>query len=82
MALAGVNQVMKVAAHLYDEVLGSGGTIFRYANAVDQVQVLIGSEWATSRQQQRDRIQARQDLSALAQATQTAGSFCLVSHLL
>ena len=82
MALAGVNQVMVVAAHLDDEVLGSGGTIFRHANAVDQVQVLIGSEGATSLQQQRDRIQSRQDLSALAQAAQIAGSFCLVIHLL
>ena len=82
MALVGVNQVMVVAAYLDDEVLGSGGRIFRYANAVDQVQVLIGSEWATSRQQQRDRIRARQDLSALAQAAQTAGAVCLVSQLL
>ena len=79
MAFAGVNQVVVVAAHLDDEVPGSGGTIVCHANALDQVQVLVSSEGATSRQQQRDRIQASQDLSALAQAAQTAGSFCSVS---
>ena len=73
---------MVVAAHLDDEVPGSGGTIARHANGVDQVQALVSSEGATSPQQQRDRIQASQDLSALAQAAQTAGSFCLVSQLL
>ena len=74
MALAGVNQVMVVAAHPDDEVLGCGGTIARHADAGDQVQVLIVVEGATSRQQQRDRIQASADLSALAKAAQTAGS--------
>ena len=72
-------RVLVVAAHPDDEVLGCGGTIARHADAGDQVQVLIVVEGATSRQQQRDRIQASQDLSALAQAAQTAGSFCSVS---
>ena len=74
MALVGVNQVMVVAAYLDDEVLGSGGRIFRYANAVDQVQVLIGVEGTNSHQQHRDRIQASKNLFAVAHAAQTAGS--------
>ena len=68
------NSVLVVAAHPDDEVLGCGGTIARHADAGDQVQVLIVAEGATSRQQQRDRLQAGDELSTLAQAAQTAGS--------
>ncbi len=68
------DSVLVVAAHPDDEVLGCGGTIARHADAGDQVQVLIVAEGATSRQQQRDRLQAGDELSTLAQAAQTAGS--------
>ena len=68
------DSVLVVAAHPDDEVLGCGGTIARHADAGDQVQVLIVAEGATSRQQQRDRIQAGDELSALALAAQKAGS--------
>jgi LmbE family N-acetylglucosaminyl deacetylase len=67
-------RVLVVAAHPDDEVLGCGGTIARHADAGDQVQVLIVAEGATSRQQQRDRNQANDELSALAQAVQQAGA--------
>jgi len=63
-----------VAAHPDDEVLGCGGTIARHADAGDQVQVLIVAEGATSRQEQRNRNQASDELSALAQAAQKAGA--------
>lgn len=66
--------VLVVAAHPDDEVLGCGGTIARHADAGDQVQVLIVAEGSTSRQQKRDRAQVVDELSALAQAAQTAGS--------
>lgn len=66
--------VLVVAAHPDDEVLGCGGTIARHADAGDQVQVLIVAEGATSRQEERDRLQAGEELSVLAQAAQTAGS--------
>ena len=66
--------VLVIAAHPDDEVLGCGGTIARHADAGDQVQVLIVAEGATSRQQQRDRVQATGELSALAQAAQKAGA--------
>ena len=66
--------VLVIAAHPDDEVLGCGGTIARHADAGDQVQVLIVAEGTTSRQQQRDRMQATDELSALAQAAQLAGA--------
>ena len=74
MALAAMNQILVVAAHPDDEVLGCGGTIARHANSGDQVHVLVVAEGSTSRQQERDRAQVRDELSALAQAAQTAGS--------
>ena len=68
------NQVLVVAAHPDDEVLGCGGTIARHADMGDQVQVLIVAEGATSRQLQRDREQVGDELSALAQAAHKAGT--------
>jgi LmbE family N-acetylglucosaminyl deacetylase len=67
------DSVLVVAAHPDDEVLGCGGTIACHADAGDQVQVLIVAEGATSRHNQRDRNQATDELSALAQAAQQAG---------
>ena len=69
-----LNRVLVVAAHPDDEVLGCGGTIARHVDAGDQVQVLIVAEGATSRLQHRDRVQAGEALSALAQAAQKAGT--------
>jgi LmbE family N-acetylglucosaminyl deacetylase len=74
MASAIPLNVLVVAAHPDDEVLGCGGTIARHADAGDEVQVLIVVEGATSRQQQRNRAEVTGELSALAQAAQTAGS--------
>ena len=67
-------RVLIVAAHPDDEVLGCGGTIARHADAGDKVHVLIVAEGATSRQHQRDRNQASDELSYLAQAAQEAGA--------
>ena len=74
MALAAMNRILVIAAHPDDEVLGCGGTIARHADFGDQVHVLIVAEGSTSRQQKRDRSQVGDELSALAKATQTAGS--------
>jgi LmbE family N-acetylglucosaminyl deacetylase len=68
------DSVLVVAAHPDDEVLGCGGTIACHADAGDPVQVLIVAEGATSRQQHRDRDQATEQLSGLAQAAQRAGT--------
>ena len=73
IALAGMNQVLVVAAHPDDEVLGCGGTIARHVDYGDQVQILIVAEGATSRQQERDRAQVGDELSSLAQAAKAAG---------
>ena len=67
-------KVLVVAAHPDDEVLGCGGTISRHADFGDQVQVLVVAEGATSRHQDRDRVQVVDELSALAQGAQMAGS--------
>jgi LmbE family N-acetylglucosaminyl deacetylase len=69
-----MDSVLVVAAHPDDEVLGCGGTIARHAGAGDEVQVLIVAEGATSRQLQRDRDQATDELFALAQAAHQAGA--------
>ena len=68
------NQVLVVSAHPDDEVLGCGGTIARHADLGDRVQILVVAEGSTSRQQKRDVARARDELSALAKAAQTAGS--------
>ena len=65
-------QVLVVAAHPDDEVLGCGGTIAHHAEAGDTVHVLLVAEGATSRQQQRNRANARQELLTLTQAAQCA----------
>jgi len=66
--------VLVVAAHPDDEVLGCGGTIARHVDHGDQVQVLIVAEGATARLQHRDRVDASEELSHLAQSAQKAGS--------
>ena len=66
--------VLVIAAHPDDEVLGCGGTIARHSDAGDQVQVLIVAEGSTSRQQERDRNQVQDELSALANSAQMAAS--------
>ena len=55
--------ILIVAAHPDDEVLGCGGTIARYADSGDDVQILIVSEGSTSRQQKRDRTRLQDELS-------------------
>jgi LmbE family N-acetylglucosaminyl deacetylase len=67
------DSVLVVAAHPDDEVLGAGGTIARHADAGDMVQVLIVAEGATSRQEQRDREEAANELTSLAKAAHAAG---------
>ena len=69
-----MKSVLIISAHPDDEVLGCGGTIARHADVGDQVQVLIVAEGATSRLQQRDRLQVGEELSSLAQSAQAAGS--------
>ena len=68
------DSVLVVAAHPDDEVLGCGGTILRHVEAGDQVEILIVAEGATSRQQQRDRLSAKNELNKLTFAAEKARS--------
>ena len=65
-------KILIVAAHPDDEVLGCGGAIARHVDEGDEVQILIMAEGATSRQETRDRFNASEILSGLANAANTA----------
>jgi LmbE family N-acetylglucosaminyl deacetylase len=72
MASTMPRSILVIAAHPDDEVLGCGGTIARHADDGDLVQVLIVAEGVTSRNEQRDRDQAADELTNLAQAAHKA----------
>lgn len=59
--------VLVIAAHPDDEVLGLGGTIARHARSGDNINVLIVAEGATSRPDE-----TQEDVSALRQAATQA----------
>ena len=75
------NKVLVVVAHPDDEVLGCGGSIARHADFGDEVQILIVSEGATSRQTQRNRDFAREQLADLTKAAEKASEILGVSGL-
>ncbi len=64
--------VLVVAAHPDDEILGCGGTIARHASEGDRVHVLILAEGITSRDPERDRGRSASALSDLRGAAQEA----------
>ena len=69
-----VDQVLVIAAHPDDEVLGCGGTIANHTDKGDSVNILIVAEGATSRQREHDQIQAAKEVSLLARAAKKAGT--------
>lgn len=75
------NNVLVVAAHPDDEVLGCGGTICRHLAAGDHVQILIVAEGVTSRQPQRNRFDASEALSDLSEAAHLSASILGVTDL-
>jgi len=68
-----VNRALVIAAHPDDEVLGCGGTMARMVDEGWQVHVLILAEGATSRADQRDRLQHAHELSELERCAHEAG---------
>ncbi len=67
--------VLVVAAHPDDEVLGCGGTIAKHAAKGDTVHILIMAEGITSRDNIRDSIARKAELSSLEKAAMNIGSF-------
>lgn len=73
--------ILVVAAHPDDEVLGCGGAIKKHAQQGDLVHVLILAEGATSRTPMRDRDRAQNEISALAKAAHQASEILGVTSL-
>ncbi|MEM9116386.1 MAG: PIG-L deacetylase family protein [Cyanobacteria bacterium P01_F01_bin.56] len=67
--------ILVVAAHPDDEVLGCGGTIAKHSQQGDIVNILILAEGATSRATSRNPGQWQSELSALAIAAKEASRF-------
>lgn len=67
-----IMNIVVIAAHPDDEVLGCGGTIAKHALQGDKVHVLILAEGATSRNLKRNREQLKNELSELSQAANRA----------
>lgn len=68
--------VLVVAAHPDDEILGVGGTILRHTGAGDCVRIMIMAEGLTSRAEHRDVAAFRSKLDAL-HARVSAASECM-----
>lgn len=64
--------VLVVAAHPDDEVLGCGATIAKHVFAGDEVRVVIMAEGVTSRDRKRDRASRKGELESLAKAASRA----------
>jgi LmbE family N-acetylglucosaminyl deacetylase len=76
--------ILVVAAHPDDEVLGCGGAIAKHTQNGDQVHILILAEGATSRNLEHDRRLFQSELSALEtaahQASKVLGANSLSLH--
>jgi len=73
--------VLVVAAHPDDEVLGCGGAIAKHIYQEDKVHILILAEGATSRIRERDRNQFQSELSALEISAHQAGKILGINSL-
>ena len=66
--------ILIIAAHPDDEILGCGGSIAKWTQANDDVYVLIVAEGVTSRNKLRDRGRSKSELSQLAKSAQEANN--------
>ena len=64
--------ILIVAAHPDDEVLGCGGSIAKWVKGGHEVHVLVMAEGAPSRDKHRDRASRKETLSILAQSAKRA----------
>ena len=65
--------ILIIAAHPDDEVLGCGGCMAKWSQGGNNVHVLIMAEGITSRDKSRDRVTCQNELSHLAQSAKKAG---------
>jgi len=73
--------ILVVAAHPDDEVLGCGGSMARWSREDHEVHVLIMAEGATSRDAQRNRGERSEELAGLELAAKEAGRILGVSSV-
>lgn len=73
--------VLVIAAHPDDEILGCGGTIAKHCDDGDEVHVVIMAEGITSRDLDRNRERHAESLSVLARAAQEANAILGVASL-
>ncbi len=76
-----MKNVLVIAAHPDDEVLGCGGTIAKHVDTGDRVDVLIMAEGLTSRDVARDRDAAGNALTDLARSAHEANRILGVTSL-
>ena len=74
--------ILVVAAHPDDEVLGCGGTIARHADRGDKVTILLASEGATSRGSKRDQHKYKHELDCLAGSAKLSSDILGASELI
>lgn len=67
-----MTEILVVAAHPDDEVLGCGGTITKHVAAGDRVHVLILGEGATARDESRDVSARANEIQSLQKAAAAA----------
>lgn len=73
--------ILVVAAHPDDEVLGCGGTIAKHSQKGDSVHVIILAEGVTSRDTQRNPEERKSELSALSKMAHQASEILGVTSL-
>ncbi|TYQ25769.1 PIG-L deacetylase family protein [Pseudanabaena sp. UWO310] len=73
--------ILVVAAHPDDEVLGCGGAIAKHIQQGDKVHILILAEGVTSRKSERNRDDSQAELSALEIVANKASHVLGVSSL-
>ena len=73
--------ILVVVAHPDDEVLGCGGSVAKWAEAGNEVHVVILAEGATSRDFARNPESRIEELSALEKSAQSAGKILGVTSV-